>query len=116
MLAVLGVSRACLFSFARRFADPLTTVEDECRYAGVVSESVDIKSDDLTDQGRRVELRLLCCTRSVRGASVQQVHNVVRGSSGTLLTNVASVVAGFKAATRVVKERLREEGGRHNGG
>ncbi|MBH0188002.1 MAG: DUF948 domain-containing protein [Nitrospira sp.] len=27
------------------------------------------------------------------GESVQQVHNVVRGSSGTLLTNVASVVA-----------------------
>lgn len=50
------------------------------------------------------------------GESVQQVHNVVRGSSGTLLTNVASVVAGFKAATRVVKERLREEGGHHNGG
>ena len=28
------------------------------------------------------------------GESVQQVHNVVRGSSGTLLTSVASVVAG----------------------
>ena len=50
------------------------------------------------------------------GESVQQVHNVVRGSSGTLLTNVASVVAGFKAATRVMKDRLREEGGSHNGG
>lgn len=50
------------------------------------------------------------------GESVQQVHNVVRGSSGTLLTNVASVVAGFKAATRVMKDRFREEGGSHNGG
>jgi uncharacterized protein YoxC len=50
------------------------------------------------------------------GESVQQVHDVVRGSSGTLLTNVASVVAGFKAATRVMKDRLREEGGSHNGG
>jgi hypothetical protein len=50
------------------------------------------------------------------GESVQQVHNVVRGSSGTLLTNVASVVAGVKAATRVMKDRLRKEGGSHNGG
>jgi uncharacterized protein YoxC len=50
------------------------------------------------------------------GESVQQVHNVVRGSSGTLLTNVASVVAGFKAATRVMKDRLQKEGGSHNGG
>ena len=50
------------------------------------------------------------------GESVQQVHNVVRGSSGTLLTNVASVVAGFKAATQVVRERMRREGEPHNGG
>ena len=39
------------------------------------------------------------------GESVQQVHNVVRGSSGDVSTNVASVVAGFKAATQVVRER-----------
>jgi len=50
------------------------------------------------------------------GESVQQVHNVVKGSSGSMLTNVASVVAGFKAATQVMKERFREEGGHHNGG
>ncbi|MBH0196894.1 MAG: DUF948 domain-containing protein [Nitrospira sp.] len=50
------------------------------------------------------------------GESVQQVHNVVRGSSGTLLTNVASVVAGFKAATHVMRERYRKEGEHHNGG
>ncbi len=50
------------------------------------------------------------------GESVQQVHNVVKGSSGSMLTNVASVVAGLKAATHVVKERFREEGGHHNGG
>jgi uncharacterized protein YoxC len=50
------------------------------------------------------------------GESVQQVHNVVKGSSGSMLTNVASVVAGFKAATQVMKERFREEGGNHNGG
>jgi uncharacterized protein YoxC len=50
------------------------------------------------------------------GESVQQVHNVVRGSGGTLLSNVASVVAGFKAATQVVRDRLKHEGGPHNGG
>jgi hypothetical protein len=50
------------------------------------------------------------------GESVQQVHNVVRGSSGTLLTNMASMVAGFKAATRVMRERMNHEGGSHNGG
>jgi len=50
------------------------------------------------------------------GESVQQVHEVVKGSSGSMLTNVASVVAGLKAATKVVKERFRDEGGNHNGG
>ncbi len=50
------------------------------------------------------------------GESVQRVHDVVRGSSGTLLTNMASVVAGFKAASQVMKERFREKGGDHNGG
>jgi hypothetical protein len=49
------------------------------------------------------------------GESVQQVHDVMRGSSGTLLTNVASLVAGLRAATRVVRERYRQEGGHHNG-
>lgn len=50
------------------------------------------------------------------GESVQHVHNLVRGSSGNLLTNVASVLAGFKAATHVMRERYRKEGGPHNGG
>jgi uncharacterized protein YoxC len=50
------------------------------------------------------------------GESVQQVHKVVRGSSGSLLTNVTSMVAGFRAATAVVKQRLQQEGGHHNGG
>lgn len=49
------------------------------------------------------------------GESVQQVHNVVRGSSGTLLTNVAGLVAGVKAVTRVMRDRYREEGESHNG-
>ena len=49
------------------------------------------------------------------GESVQQVHDVVRGSSGSLLTNVASLVAGVRAATRVMRERYRQEGEPHNG-
>ena len=48
--------------------------------------------------------------------SVQQVHNVVRGSGGTLLNRVASMIAGFRAASRVVRERMKQEGGTHNGG
>src|ERR1044072_5954033 len=48
------------------------------------------------------------------GESVQQVHDVVRGSSGTLLTNVAGLVAGVRAATRVMRERYRQEGEPHN--
>ena len=50
------------------------------------------------------------------GESVQQVHNVVRGSSGTLLANVASMVAGVKAASQVVRDRMKHEGGSYNGG
>lgn len=50
------------------------------------------------------------------GESVQQVHDVMRGSSGTLLARAASVVAGVKAATQVVRERYRKEGESHNGG
>lgn len=50
------------------------------------------------------------------GESVRQVHHVVCGSGGTLLSNVASMVAGVKAATHVVRERMKHEGGTHNGG
>jgi uncharacterized protein YoxC len=50
------------------------------------------------------------------GESVQEVHHVMRGSSGSLLTNVASLMAGFKAATQVVRGRINCEGDPHNGG
>ena len=49
------------------------------------------------------------------GESVNQIHSVVRGSGGSLLANVASVVAGFRAAKQEVTERFKE-GGHHNGG
>ena len=74
--------------------------------------------NDLTEQvrgGVEHAATLLHAVGEV-GESVQHVHDVVKGSSGSMLTNVASVVAGLKAATKVVKERFREEGGHHNGG
>jgi uncharacterized protein YoxC len=74
--------------------------------------------NDLTEQARVGVEHAAVLLHAVGevGESVQHVHNVVRGSSGSLLTNVASVVAGFRAATQVMKERLRDEGGHHNGG
>jgi uncharacterized protein YoxC len=74
--------------------------------------------NDLADQARGGVEHAAVLLHAVGevGESVQQVHNVVRGSSGMLLTNVASVVAGFKAATQVVRERMKHEGGHHNGG
>ncbi len=74
--------------------------------------------NDLTEQvrgGVEHAATLLHAVGEV-GESVQHVHDVVKGSSGSMLTNVASVVAGLKAASKVVKERFREEGGHHNGG
>ena len=74
--------------------------------------------NDLADQARGGVEHAAVLLHAVGevGESVQQVHNVVRGTSGTLLTNVASVVAGFKAATQVVRERMKYEGEPHNGG
>ena len=74
--------------------------------------------NDLTEQARGAVEHAAVLLHAVGevGESVQYVHNVVKGSSGSMLTNVASVVAGFKAATQVMKERFREEGGHHNGG
>jgi uncharacterized protein YoxC len=51
------------------------------------------------------------------GDSMRQVHEAVTGRSGGFLTNLASVVAGVKAASAVVKDRFRtNEGGHSNGG
>ncbi len=50
------------------------------------------------------------------GETVQQVHQTVRGRGGTLLMSLASMVAGVKAASAVVKERMaNKEGGDSNG-
>ena len=50
------------------------------------------------------------------GDTVHQVHTLVRGSGGSMLGNLMSVVAGVKAASAVVKERLHSQGGNCNGG
>jgi len=74
--------------------------------------------NDLTEQARTGVEHAAVLLHAVGevGESVQHVHGIVKGSSGSMLTNVASVVAGLKAATHVMKERFREEGGHHNGG
>jgi uncharacterized protein YoxC len=74
--------------------------------------------NDLTEQARIGVEHATVLLHAVGevGESVQHVHEVVKGSSGSMLTNVASVVAGVKAATKVMKERFREEGGNRNGG
>jgi len=51
------------------------------------------------------------------GESVQQVHNVVRGASGSLLRNVSNLVlAGIQAASAAFGNRAKSNRGRSNGG
>ena len=73
--------------------------------------------NDLTEQARGGVEHAAVLLHAVGevGESVNQVHSLVRGSGGTLLANVASVVAGLRAAKQVVTERLKQ-GGHHNGG
>ncbi|GAB1725021.1 MAG TPA: DUF948 domain-containing protein [Nitrospira sp.] len=73
--------------------------------------------NDLTEQARGGVEHAAVLLHAVGevGESVNQVHSLVRGSGGTLLANMASVVAGLRAAKQVVTERLKE-GGHHNGG
>ena len=104
-----------------------TVVESEQLLAKMNAEMppliVDLRAmsrnlNDLADQARGGVEHAAVLLHAVGevGESVQHVHDAVRGSGGTLLTNVASMVAGFKAASQVVRERWREEGGHHNGG
>lgn len=50
------------------------------------------------------------------GETVHQVHALVRGRSGYLLTKLIGVVAGVKAAASVVKERLSKPRKEADGG
>ena len=49
------------------------------------------------------------------GDTVQRVHETVRGTSRSLLGNLAGMAAGFRAATAVVKTRIHQKGGTCNG-
>ncbi len=49
------------------------------------------------------------------GESVHRVHKVMRGTSGSLIANVGSVLAGLRAASAVLKDRIHKEGGNSNG-
>ena len=49
------------------------------------------------------------------GDTVQQVHETVRGTSRSLLVNLVSMVAGFRATKGVVKAHNHREGGPVNG-
>ena len=73
--------------------------------------------NDLTEQARGGVEHASVLLHAVGevGESVNQVHSLVRGSGGSLLASVASVVAGLRAAKQVVTERFKE-GGHHNGG
>jgi uncharacterized protein YoxC len=52
------------------------------------------------------------------GDTVQEVHETVRHAGGGLLMNLAGMVAGVKAASAFVKNRMgnHQEGGQSNGG
>jgi uncharacterized protein YoxC len=47
--------------------------------------------------------------------SVQRVHETVQGTSRSFLVNLASMVAGFRATTGIVKAHIHREGGTVNG-
>ena len=49
------------------------------------------------------------------GDTMQRVHETVQGSSRSLLVNLASILAGFRATTDVVTARSHREGGTNNG-
>lgn len=49
------------------------------------------------------------------GDTVQRVHETVLGTKRSMLVNLASMVAGFRASTTVVKSHIHGEGGTYNG-
>lgn len=50
------------------------------------------------------------------GDTVERVHETVRGKSRSLLVSLASMVAGLRATTGVVKAHIHRQGGMFNGG
>jgi len=52
------------------------------------------------------------------GQTINHVHGLVRGKAGTLLMNLGGVLAGFRAAFDVLKQKSQSlhQGGHSNGG
>ena len=72
---------------------------------------------NMTDQARVGVDRASVLLNAVGevGQTVRQVHGVVRGRGGSVVIGLTSVLAGLKAASQIVKERLHREGGNSNG-
>lgn len=49
------------------------------------------------------------------GQTVQQVHGLVRGRSGNVITKFTGLIAGVKAASAIVKAKLLKRGEETNG-
>ena len=49
------------------------------------------------------------------GQTVQQVNGAVRGKGGAVLLGITSVMAGLKAVSNSVKQRVHKEGGKSDG-
>lgn len=49
------------------------------------------------------------------GDTVHRVNEAVRGQSDNLFKNLTSVVAGLRAATTVIRQRIVKEGGNSDG-
>lgn len=49
------------------------------------------------------------------GETVEQVHGLVRGQGEGLISRLTTVIAGVKAASAVVKDRLSKSHGARNG-
>ena len=49
------------------------------------------------------------------GDSVQRVQEAIGGRKRSLLTNLSSAVAGFRAVTNVIKTHVHPAGGTYNG-
>jgi len=50
------------------------------------------------------------------GESVQDVHHFLKGSYGSMLTRLVSVIAGLKGATTVLKGRFQKNRERYPNG
>lgn len=79
----------------------------------VVAENLSAVTDEARDSVEHASA-LLHAVGEV-GESVHQVHQAVRGKGATLLVNLASMLAGMKAASNVLKQRAHKEGGNTDG-